>query len=216
MVPHQRGLQEPMADHAARYAEEQHWDVFPGTWLETVDGSAVLRCSCGEPACEAPGAHPLDERWAGDAARTAAGARRMWAKVPLASLLLPTGRTFDVIDVPETAGCLALARLARFVLPSGPVIAAPDGRMQFLVQPGASARVPALVRSLGWSPGALDLVTRGEGGWLPAPPTRLGTRGSVRWACAPSSVNRRPPELEEVLPALAYACGREAAAARGR
>lgn len=212
----QRGRAEPLADHAARYAEERHWDVFPGTWLEVIDGSSTLRCSCGEPACEAPGAHPLDGRWASDATGSATAARRMWAKVPHASVLLPTGRTFDAIDVPETAGFLALARMTRLALPRGPVTATPDGRMQFFVLPGAAKKVPALVRTLGWSPGALDLATRSEGDWVAAPPTRVGTRGSVQWACAPTAENRWLPDAEEILPALAYACGREAAAARTR
>ena len=43
-IPKQRG--ESLLDTAVRYAEERHWDVFPGTWLEAVDG--VQRCSCGD------------------------------------------------------------------------------------------------------------------------------------------------------------------------
>lgn len=31
-VPQQRA--EPLLDAAVRYAEERHWDVCPGTWLE--------------------------------------------------------------------------------------------------------------------------------------------------------------------------------------
>jgi hypothetical protein len=213
-APQPRDAGEPMAEHAARYAEDRHWDVFPGTWLETADGSAVPRCSCGERACEAPGAHPLDGRWAEDATGSATAARRMWAKVPGASVLLATGRTFDAVDVPETAGCLALARMERLGLTTGPVTAAPDGRMLFFVLPGAAQKVPALVRALGWSPGALDLVTRGDGDWIVAPPTMLGTKGSVQWVCAPTAANRWLPDVEEILGPIAYACGREAASAR--
>ncbi|MFR9673621.1 bifunctional DNA primase/polymerase [Streptomyces sp. TR06-5] len=205
-----------MAEHAARYTEERYWDVCPGAWLETVDGSPTPQCSCGRARCGAPGAHPLDEGWASDATSSAGAARRLWAKVPLASVLLPTGRTFDALDVPDTAGFLALARMRRFDLPRGPVTLSPDGRMQFFVQPGAAARVPGLVRALGWSPGALDMGVRGEGWWVPAPPTRVGTRGSVQWACPPGPGNRWLPDAAEILPALAYACGREAAAARAR
>ncbi|WP_281727987.1 bifunctional DNA primase/polymerase [Streptomyces sp. RKND-216] len=215
-VPHRPGAPQPAptAEYAARYAEERHWDVFPGTWLERVDGSPVPRCSCGDTRCEAPGAHPLDGRWSGDATGSATAARRMWAKVPHASVLLPTGRTFDAVDVPETAGCLALARMERLALPLGPVASTPDGRMLFLVLPGAAKKVPALVRGLGWSPGALDLATRGEGGWIAAPPTRMGTKGSVQWACAPTAANRWLPDVEEIVAPLAYAAGREAATAR--
>jgi hypothetical protein len=53
-IPKQRG--ETLLETAVRYAEERHWDVFPGTWLEAADG--VQLCSCGDTACPAPGAHP--------------------------------------------------------------------------------------------------------------------------------------------------------------
>lgn len=202
----------PPADHARRYAEERHWDVFAGTWLESVDG--VPRCSCGDTACAAPGAHPADRHWASEASGSATAVHRLWATQPHASVLLPTGRTFDAVDVPETAGCLALARMTRMDLTLGPVTSSPDGRMLFFVLPGGAAKVPDLVRKLGWAPGALDLTAHGEGGWLAAPPSRVGGRGSVQWACRPTAANRWLPDADELLPPLAYACGREAAAAR--
>lgn len=209
-VPDQRG--ESLLDHAVRYAEERHWDVFPGTWLNSVDG--VPRCSCGEPDCRAPGAHPAGRSWAAEASGSASAVRRMWAERPAASVLLPTGRTFDAVDVPETAGCLALARMERMSLTLGPVTGTPDGRMLFFVLPGGAVKVPDLVRKLGWTPGALDLTAHGEGGWLAAPPSRVGGRGSVQWARRPTAANRWLPDADEILPPLAYACGREAAAAR--
>jgi hypothetical protein len=139
----------------------------------------------------------------------------MWTEEPYASVLLPTGRTFDAVDVPETAGCLALARMERMGLTLGPVTCTPDGRMLFFVLPGGAVKVPGLVRKLGWAPGALDLTAHGEGGWLAAPPSRVGGRGSVQWACPPTAVNRWLPDADELLPPLAYACGQDAAAARG-
>ncbi|UGY92043.1 bifunctional DNA primase/polymerase [Streptomyces gobiensis] len=211
-IPQQRG--EPLLDHAVRYAKERHWDVFPGTWLEAIDG--VPRCTCGAADCPAPGAHPIDTDWPAQATGSATAARRMWDKQPSASVLLPTGRTFDAIDVPDIAGCLALARMERMELPLGPITCTPDGRMLFFVLPGAAAKVPDMVRRLGWSPGAIDLTTRGEGDWVAAPPTRLGLRGSVQWARQPTPANRWLPDAEELIPQLAYACGREAAVARGR
>ncbi|WP_461020277.1 bifunctional DNA primase/polymerase [Streptomyces daliensis] len=209
-IPQQRG--EPPLDHAVRYAEERHWDVFPGTWLETVEG--VPRCTCGETDCAHPGAHPANRRWSGDATGSATVVRRMWTKEPRASVLLPTGRTFDAVDVPETAGCLALARMERMELSLGPVTCTPDGRMLFFVLPGGAAKIPGLVRKLGWAPGALDLTARGEGDWIAAPPSRLGTRGSVQWARRPTASNRWLPDAEEVIAPLAYACGRDAATSR--
>lgn len=204
-IPKQRG--ESLLDTAVRYAEERHWDVFPGTWLEAVDG--VQRCSCDSATCPAPGAHPTRPDWAGQATGSATVARRMWQKQPNASILLPTGRTFDAISVPETAGFLALARMQRMELTLGPVTLTPDRRMHFFVLTGASAKVPDLVRKLGWSIGALDLVTLAEGAYVAAPPTRFGSRGAVQWACRPTAANRWLPDAEELISPLTYACGRD-------
>ncbi|MFE7761226.1 bifunctional DNA primase/polymerase [Streptomyces sp. NPDC057438] len=204
-IPKQRG--ESLLDTAVRYAEERHWDVFPGTWLEAVDG--VQHCSCGSTACATPGAHPAREDWATQATGSATVARRLWSSQPTASILLPTGHTFDTIDVPETAGLLALARMERMELTLGPVTWTPDRRMHFFVLPGASVKVPDLVRKLGWSPLALDLKALGEGEYVAAPPTRYGSRGAVQWARRPTPANRWLPDAEELISPLAYACGRD-------
>ncbi|MEV0317043.1 bifunctional DNA primase/polymerase [Streptomyces sp. NPDC050658] len=205
-IPKQRG--ESLLDTAVRYAEERHWDVFPGTWLESVEGAEV--CSCGDGACTQPGSHPAREDWATQATGSATVARRLWSKQPKSSILLPTGRTFDAIDVPETAGFLALARMERMELTLGPVTCTPDRRMQFFVLPGAAAKVPDLVRKLGWPPAAIDLDALGEGAYVAAPPTRFGASGAVQWACRPTAANRWLPDAEEIISPLAYACGREA------
>ncbi len=144
-----------------RYAEERHWDVFPGTWLEAVGGGE--RCSCGDAGCALPGATRTGRT--GRARRPAAGAaaRRMWSRQPRASVLLPTGRAFDALEVPEAAGFLALARMERMDLTLGPVTCTPDRRMLFFVLPGGAAKAAELVRSLGWNAEAIDLSDRGEG-----------------------------------------------------
>ncbi|MFC8583112.1 bifunctional DNA primase/polymerase [Streptomyces sp. NPDC057217] len=209
-VPEQRN--EQLLDSAVRYAEERHWDVFPGTWLEAAEGRE--RCSCGADDCALPGAHASRPDWSTQATGSGVGARRMWSKQPRSSILLPTGRTFDAIEVSESAGFLALARMERMELTLGPVTCSPDRRMYFFVLPGAAAKVTDLVRKLGWIPSSLDLVTRGEGFYVAAPPTRIGGRGAVQWARRPTPANRWLPDAEELISALAYACGREAADAR--
>ncbi|MFI6059075.1 bifunctional DNA primase/polymerase [Streptomyces sp. NPDC051286] len=211
-VPQQRG--EQLLDAAVRYAEERHWEVFPGTWLQAVEGAE--RCSCGEARCAAPGAHPTGPDWASRSTGSGAAARRMWSQQPGASVLLPTGRAFDAIDVPESAGFLALARMERMNLPLGPVSCTPDRRMLFFVLPGAAARVNDLVRRLGWSATAIGLLGRGEGHYVAGPPTWIGGRGAVQWVRRPTPANRWLPDAEEVISPLAYACGRTAADARAR
>ncbi|WP_069171278.1 bifunctional DNA primase/polymerase [Streptomyces griseus] len=211
-VPRQRGEQLP--DAAAWYAQEARWDVFPGTWLESVDGTE--RCSCRDAGCTSPGAHPTGPGWAGQATGSAAAARRMWSAQPGSSVLLPAGRAFDALDVPESAGFLALARIERMGLAPGPVTRTPDRRTVFFVLPGAVAACPGLVRRWGWDPTAIDLVGRGEGHYVAAPPTRVGGRGAVQWVRRPGRAGHRLPEAESLIGPLAYACAREAADARAR
>ncbi|GHF47416.1 DNA primase [Streptomyces mashuensis] len=211
-IPQQRG--ERALDAAVRYAEDRHWDVSPGTWLEAVDGREC--CSCGEVDCPAPGAHPARPDWATQATGSASTARRIWTKQPRASILLPTGRTFDALEVSDSAGFLALARMERMEIQLGPVTCTPFRRMLFFVLPGGAAKVGEHARRLGWSPATLDLVARGEGDYVVAPPTRIGNRGPVQWARQPTAANRWLPDAEELVSALAYACGREAALTRGR
>ena len=163
-----------------------------------------------------PARTPPGRDWATQATGSAVAARRLWAKQPRASILLPTGRTFDALDVPETAGFLALARMERMELTLGPVTCTPDRRMLFFVLPGAAAKVPDLVRKLGWPPAALDLVARGEGEYVAAPPTRFG-----RAARCSGRAGRRPRTAgcrtrRSLIARSPTPAGGTAAATRGR
>ncbi|MEU5166029.1 bifunctional DNA primase/polymerase [Streptomyces mutomycini] len=211
-VPQQRG--EQLLEAAAWYAQERNWDVFPGTWLEAVGGTE--RCSCGVTGCAAPGAHPTRPDWAVQTTGSAAAARRMWSRQPGSSVLMPSGRTFDALDVPESAGFLAMARMDRMGLTLGPVTRTPDRRMLFFALPGTAAKAPELVRQLGWDAGVIGIMGRGEGDYVAGPPTRLAGRGAVQWARRPSRANLWLPDADELISPLAYACAREAADARTR
>ncbi|MFW6694399.1 bifunctional DNA primase/polymerase [Streptomyces sp. MAR4 CNX-425] len=219
-VPRQespRGQGEELLSAALRYAGERHWDVVPGTWLETGGRTGAPRCSCGDAECHAPGAHPARRDWKAAATASATVVRRLWATHPRAAVLLPTGRTFDVVDVPETAGCLALARLERDGRAPGPVAATPDRRMYFFVLPGATAKAIDGLHALGYaSSAALDLAVRGEGDWAAAPPTRFGRSGRAQWVRRPTAARAWLPDVADLIGTLAYACGRERLTARRR
>jgi hypothetical protein len=202
-------LTRELAEAAVRYAEDRQWDVLPGAWLEA-DPTGAPRCSCNSPDCPAPGAHPTRPDWATRASGAVAVVRHMWQKQPLSSVLLPTGRSFDVLEVSENAGCLALARSERMDLPLGPVLGAPGRRIMFFVLPGSGDKVPDTLRRFGCRPSSLDLSVRGRGSWVVAPPTRTVPAGAVVWARRPIPANRWLPDATQALGALAYACAREA------
>jgi hypothetical protein len=155
---------------AVRYAE-RGWYVTPGAPL------VGDRFTCRRAGCLASSCHPELECWDRDASRDPAAVAGWWERTPHA-VLLATGRSFDVLEVP--------ARLGRLVVGDprpgparGPVAVLPDGRWMFLVRPGQPLRPELDAR--------LDLVRHGRGSWIPAPPTR-SPQGRVRWEVSPDQV----------------------------
>lgn len=184
------------------------WDVVPGT-RAVRGGDGRTDCSCGAADCAAPGAHPLDFAPGLPAGATLEEAAAAWAQTPGASVLLPVGRSFDVLDVPEAAGRIAVGRLERMGLPLGPVALTPTGRALFFVAPGAAAGLPGLLYRMGWDDAALDLRALGSGAHVVAPPSDLGAHGPMRWLRAPSlETAGRPPQARLLLGTLAYVCHR--------
>ncbi|MEU9504064.1 bifunctional DNA primase/polymerase [Streptomyces sp. NPDC048196] len=192
----------------AEYTGLWGWDVVPGARAARTAGGRP-DCSCGAPECPAPGAHPLE--FAGElaAGATLEKAAAAWAETPGAAVLLPVGRSFDVLDVPEAAGRHALARLERMGLPLGPVALPPTGRALFFVAPGAAAELPDLLYRTGWDDAALDLRALGPGAHVTAPPSDHGGLGPMRWLRPPAlETAGRPPQARLVLGTLAYVCHR--------
>ncbi|MFJ1736523.1 bifunctional DNA primase/polymerase [Streptomyces sp. NPDC088254] len=183
------------------------WDVVPGA------RAAGGLCSCGRPGCPAPGAHPLPFAPRVPAGATLDDVTRAWAEYPGASVMLPVGEAFDVVEVAEPAGRHALVRLERMGLPLGPVTATPEGRAQFLVAPGAAAALPDLLYRMGWdAPDSLDLRGLGPGAHITAPPSDRGGLGPVRWLRPPALDSAtRPPEARLLLGTLAYVAHRSRA-----
>jgi hypothetical protein len=197
------------ATAVAEYTGLWGWPVVPGARAARAGGRT--ECSCGAAVCPAPGAHPLDASLEVPAGAPLDEAVAAWAQVPGATLLLPTGRRFDVIEVGEAPGRHALVRLERMGLPLGPVALAPHGRMWFFVAPGAAAELPELLYRMGWDDARLDLRGLGEGEHVTAPPSDLGGLGTVRWLRPPTLEGAgRPPQARLLLGTLAYVCHRSA------
>ncbi|MFI6208812.1 bifunctional DNA primase/polymerase [Streptomyces sp. NPDC051041] len=183
------------------------WDVVPGA------RAAAGACSCGRPDCRAPGAHPLGFAPEIPAGATLDEVAEAWGEVPGASVMLPVGRTFDVIEVAEPAGRRALPRLERMGLPLGPVTVTPEGRAHFFVAPGAAAELPRLLYRMGWDdPSALDLRGLGPGAHITVPPSDRAGLGPVRWLRPPALDSAtRPPAARLLLGTLAYLAHRSRA-----
>ncbi|MCX4754135.1 bifunctional DNA primase/polymerase [Kitasatospora purpeofusca] len=157
-------------------ATEHRWPVVPGTVL--LAGGV---CSCGDPDCPVPGAHPHDPTLL--AATTDARMVRWWweQRCPDAPVLVATGRTVSAVSLPAAAGARALAYLAALRLRLGPVLAMPD-RYAMLVAPYSLDALGEMLVQLPWVPGSLRY--HGNGGFLPLPPGG-GAGDRVRWVLPP-------------------------------
>ncbi len=165
---------------AVRYALHG-WEVTPGACL------ARSRFVCGRAGCPTVGCHPALEDWERAASADPARVATWWHARPH-GVLLPTGRAFDVLEVPADLGRQVLAAVQDHPAgPAvrGPVLATPTGRWMFLVRPGDPLR-PELDH-------CFHVVRHGPGSWIPAPPTRL-PEGTVRWVVAPEQARWQLPD----------------------
>jgi Bifunctional DNA primase/polymerase, N-terminal len=193
MVRHD-SLSSPVAEAAEWYAVHRRWAVVPGTYRV---GSG---CSCGRIGCPSPGAHPASAAWKREATDRVEVIRARWSARPEASIVLPTGRLFDVLDVPEFAGREALTRLDIMGYRVGPVAQTAEGRLQFWVSSGARV-LYGLGDSGSWPYDMLDLGCLSCGDYVVAPPT-----GGASWVFAPAATSWHLPNAYEIAGTIADAC----------
>ena len=210
--PRRRKASDAMAAAAAGYAA-LGWPVCAGARLrdrQPQHAALGRACTCDRVGCPAPGAHPLSPAWQREATFDAAVVARWWSASPQASVLLVTGRTFDVLDVPGPAGSIALARLERAGIRSGPVAIGPQDRALFFV----TSRTAVADEDEWWSchldcepetvPAVSGLRWHCRDSYVLAPPSRLSGGQAARWLVRPESA--RLPDALRLLEFLADAC----------
>jgi hypothetical protein len=217
-----RKASEKMASAARRYAE-LGWPVCRGAQLR---GRGALRgagaddnqmqslagraCSCDRIGCPAPGAHPLSPAWKREASSDPGVVARWWSAAPRSSILLVTGRIFDVLDVPASAGADALASLGQAGISPGPVAAGAGGRTLFFV----ASRAASTEEDEWWSchldcepetvPAIAGLRWHCRDSYVLAPPSVLGGGSAARWLVRPDAAAL--PDALRLLEFLADAC----------
>src|SRR5271165_1663724 len=108
---------------AARYAS-MGWPVCPGAHPYRGTRGSIepgRACSCDRVGCPAPGAHPVSPAWQLQATVDTDEIASWWEARPEANVILVTGRVFDVLDVPTSAGSAALAQMEAAGTMAGPV-----------------------------------------------------------------------------------------------
>lgn len=185
-----RGEFERVRLRSAALAYAEHgWDVLPGAYL------ARGRYCCGS-GCRTVACHPARPGRSDLVSHEPDVVGTWWSRRPF-SVLLPTGLSFDVLEVAACPGA-GIAQAAG----DGPIAVTPEGRWMILIRPG-SQLCPDLA-------GRTDIVLHGSGSWVPAPPTRE-PGGRIRWVVSPSQARWRLPDsgrvqaaLVDVLPALGH------------
>ncbi|MQA94276.1 MAG: DNA primase [Streptosporangiales bacterium] len=167
-------------------------------------------CSCDRLGCPDPGAHPTSPGWQHQATTDPETIERRWAADPDANLILPTGRVFDVLDVPAAAGIAALARMASTGVRVGPVAAYDAQRYLFFVTTrGApddedewwSCRLDCVPETIADTPG---LRWHCRDSYVLAAPSLLPSGNEVGWIRGPG---RAPlPDPVPLLDVLADVC----------
>lgn len=204
---------ERMAVAAVGYAA-MGWPVCAGAHLpgrSHYAGEMSRSCSCDRIGCPAPGAHPVSPTWQMQATADPALVGRWWAVRPEASVILVTGRVFDVLDVPAKVGQSALAQMERSGVQPGPVaLSAADRALFFVVTRGApedenewwschldcEPEMVAQVTGLRW---------HCRDSYVLAPPSRYGNALTAQWLRPPAG--RPLPDGLRLLEYLADACG---------
>jgi hypothetical protein len=165
-------------------------------------------CSCDREGCPAPGAHPVSPAWQMQAT-VDLNVIQTWCETPPeASVILVTGRVFDVLDVSAAAGAVALAQMEAAGVPVGPVAVLGHDRMLFFVITRGS---PA-DEDEWWSCG-LDSEPEGDvtglrwhcrDSYVLAPPSRLADGHEARWLRSPHEYPL--PDALRLLEYLVDAC----------
>lgn len=213
-----RRAQERLALAAAQYAA-LGWPVCAGAYpperggqpgTSEWSGASGRACSCDRIGCPAPGAHPVSIAWQAQATTDRAIVGHWWATSPESSVILVTGRIFDVLDVPVTAGLAALARMERSGITPGPVAVSAQDRALFFV----ATRAALADEDEWWSchldcepdmiPEVAGLRWHCRDSYVLAPPSRLPGGLTARWLRPPASAPL--PDALRLLEYLADAC----------
>jgi hypothetical protein len=207
-----RRANERMGLAALRYTA-LGWPVCAGAQprgRQVLQASSGRACSCDRVGCPAPGAHPLSPAWSLQATCDETVVGSWWSERPQANIILVTGRSFDVLDVPEPAGLVALTQLERSGIKPGPVAVSGPDRVLFFV----ASRAALLEEDEWWSchldcepetvPAISGLRWHCKGSYVVAPPSRLSNGTTARWIAEPGP--EPLPDAVRMLEVLADAC----------
>lgn len=155
-------------------------DQFDRTPPRMLD-AALLYASWGWPVfpLRPGGKSPLTQHGFKDATRDTTQIRRWWTSTPAANIGLPTGITFDVVDVDVPAGIFEWAMLRDSdAMPDGHgIVTTSSGGRHIYVTPSGGGNLAGLRPGIDY---------RGIGGFVVAPPSVRADGQQWQWTVKPS------------------------------
>jgi len=196
-----------LRDGGREYAD-RGWRIAPAHYVSTPGRHrrngrhrpAGDTCSCRDPRCIRPGAHPLGVNWSTDATADLDAIVYWWYGPQPWNVVLPTGELFDVWRAPLDVASRALESLRAAGNAVGPVTYAPAGEWLFFTE----ARLGEPNIEL---PPDLPVAYHGGGDYVLAPPSQLAD-AAVRWWRPPAPIHPRMPRWEPIAEALLRAARR--------
>lgn len=164
---------------AAKEYAKLGWRVFPILSITAMGG-----CECGDPDCARPGKHPAIKGWPTEATVDVRKITAWWSEFPERGIGIATGEGsgLTVLDVDGEEGVAALGKLAAGVgMPPTPCVTTRPGRYHYYFR--YIAEVKSNAGKLGEK-----LDTRGDGGYVVAPPSRHVSGGPYAWIQDPWKV----------------------------
>ncbi|GGL36326.1 bifunctional DNA primase/polymerase [Planomonospora parontospora] len=166
-------------------------------------------CSCDRIGCPDPGSHPLSRAWQMQATTDPALLSHWWSADPEANIILPTGRVFDVFDVPREAGLTTLAAMDAAGSVPGPVAENGDRVLFYVATRNLSEDEDEWWSCpLDYGPSTIEempgLRWHCRDSYVVAPPSALPSGGCASWLRAPDGGPL--PDPLRVLDRLADAC----------
>ena len=180
-----------LREAALTYAIKQQWAVAQGHFQDRYG------CSCGNSRCATPGAHPVRPYWSAGATEDPHTIRSSWSRDPY-TIILPTGRQFDVLDVPGGPGGEALMRLEILGYRLGPVARTTDGRILIWVASGSRLYSLGVLQRYGDA--GIRCLSAGD--YVLAPPS-----AGARWLASPGATSWHLPSAADLIGTIACACG---------
>lgn len=155
--------------------------------------AALLYASWGWPVfpLRPGGKTPLTQHGFKDATTDTTQIRRWWTSTPAANIGLPTGITFDVVDVDVPAGIFEWAKLRDSdAMPDGHgIVTTSSGGRHIYVTPSGGGNLAGLRPGIDY---------RGNGGFVVAPPSVRADGAPWMWTVKPSPVIARPEPVAKV------------------